>query len=539
MGAMIFQIPHPQIPLDIFRHLRGMIAVSNIQDLSIRGHLAHNKGSVFRATYVLDVFHALEPTMYDTQNIGRYWIFDRPKHTTLEHWLMHGGQQPQYHSFSTTQEDQQPSSPSDRYTVAMSSDDVMMANADDHMVQHEGERSSARHELQVVGAATSNVIEAGMNYMLLQPAIITNMSNAFQIIRAPLNPISALSQAHSLPRLDSSTVLGKRPRGEEGIQCIIGPGKRVQVLCDGHDIGVTIGFVHDKEIDIFVTSGTQEKQYIKSDPLFRSKNEKMVSFHARASEYKRGEFPFMKMPPELRIMVYKILMAQDSKSDDTYEAIRDPWWNLSRERTRGGAVMSRKNGGFMIPGFLMKSRTWVAGDFQKLYLGSARPLLGLNKKMRVEVGQLVFQTKKFDLTSLTIETTCEWLLDIGEIGRQNIKNLAIEWWSPVWSSGRRDRLIRPLDAAADLVELLASCPHIDYLEVRLPYGNGLGRSRVKPHHFNTYCDLKLLRTVTGPDAVRVESPNPPLTRWLFAGMAGVDEQNVRVRQDKHYHWASN
>ncbi|KAF2802605.1 uncharacterized protein BDZ99DRAFT_527333 [Mytilinidion resinicola] len=437
-----------------------------------------------------------------------------------------------------TQEGQQTTSSSDRQAVAVPSGHVMMANVED-MIAQEGEQYRAQNGLQLIAGPPMNVAEADMNDMQPQPMMVSNMPNAHHIMRGPPNRFSTVLQSQSLPRLGTSVRLGKRPRIPEGLQFVLGPGKRIKILCEGHDLGVTIGFNHDKSADISVTSRTQEKPYIKYDPLWPHSNQKLASLHAHASEYKRGEFPFMKMPPEIRIIVYKMLMSKDDPYDDTYEAVHDLWCNSSRENTRRGAVMSRSKGSFMIPGFILKSRTWVNGQYEDHYLGNARSLLALNKTMRAEVGQLVFQTMKFDLTSLTVETICEWLLDIGDIGRHNIKNLSIEWWSPTWGSGSRDHLVRPLDAAADLVELLASCAALRYLGVRLPYGNGLGRSRVKPHHFNTHCDLALLRTVTGAKRVRVESPNPALTRWLVAGMTGVNEQNIQIQQDRHYHWARN
>jgi hypothetical protein len=121
-----------------------------------------------------------------------------------------------------------------------------------------------------------------------------------------------------------------------------------------------------------------------------------------------------------------------------------------------------------------------------------------------------------------------------------VKDISIDWWSSAWESKDRDDQTRTYDAAIELAETLKTLPKLEHFKVRIPYGYGLGKSRLKPQHFATHYQLTSLRSITSIWNLQIETPNKELTEWLLRGMSDTPEaQQPTVQRLGYYYQARN
>ncbi|KAF2802564.1 uncharacterized protein BDZ99DRAFT_527290 [Mytilinidion resinicola] len=133
--------------------------------------------------------------------------------------------------------------------------------------------------------------------------------------------------------------------------------KHVKISSAFNDIEVTVQFDSNSEVRVHLNSHSSVKPYIKDKGNLNFEDE---SFIVRASshQYRPYIFPFLKLPAEIRIMIYELVLGTE----------RIGW--LSQHRGKDSQAFCKPIGSC---------------------LGTARPLMSLYQQIRSEVGAIAFQ----------------------------------------------------------------------------------------------------------------------------------------------------
>ncbi|KAF2802555.1 uncharacterized protein BDZ99DRAFT_527281 [Mytilinidion resinicola] len=185
-------------------------------------------------------------------------------------------------------------------------------------------------------------------------------------------------------------------------------------------------------------------------------------------------FPFFKLPAELRLEIYNLVLDSD---------------NLRGGSMRGRFPVQNK------PGLVCRSMGRRA-------LGVAQKLVWINKKIRTEVAAEIFRIETFDFDSSrfwNLEMVRDILIQIGEVGRDSIKELrAIRWWpwGEDWKTENSPNSEQYRECAAAVVDLIKSCKNLERLSIRLPFHEAITPTVLRPSEFGDLCGLGFILSVT-------------------------------------------
>ncbi|KAF2802563.1 uncharacterized protein BDZ99DRAFT_482701 [Mytilinidion resinicola] len=309
---------------------------------------------------------------------------------------------------------------------------------------------------------------------------------------------------------------GKRPRDPDGddveevprldileVEVIYTAFKKVKIIFEGHELELGVHLAPNGTVEMsFITNSTTNrwiKDETREEASFRNK------LVLRPISTQRRQFPFMKLPAEIRLMIYDLVI--DSPYIWAYTINRSHWY-------RNGRLRASIDGTCLPTG---------------RHLGPVRHLLVMNKQMRAEVSVLLFQAFQIDLNyrgygdpedCCDLSTTRDVLNAVGPPGRANIKKIRLRWWDSRWNSlqDRADPAFS--NVAEEVVNLLKLCGKLDYLHIVIPRHKALRKAGLKPRHFSRTCAFGVLRTVTNVNNVRIHSPGEALGEWLLEGMTG-------------------
>ncbi|KAF2490209.1 hypothetical protein BU16DRAFT_543558 [Lophium mytilinum] len=228
------------------------------------------------------------------------------------------------------------------------------------------------------------------------------------------------------------------------IEILYTPNHGVEVSLANHPIYVELRAKSGGEMEISVAS----RSTVKPEAVKNSGDDKEVfRIHPRHRRPRRSTvFPFLDLPLELRLLVYKFV--------------------LDGNETGWGKKPHKRNVHFVT-------------DLQPL--GQVQKLLWINRQVREEVSN---EAGLFDVNTLHIGHAKSRTLDflrgllemIGETGRENIRGLAwLPWWTPDWGD---ESLNTPhLALATEVVRLLKSCRKLQWVMIYIPPEIPVMRSR--------------------------------------------------------------
>ncbi|KAF2817033.1 uncharacterized protein BDZ99DRAFT_7677 [Mytilinidion resinicola] len=199
----------------------------------------------------------------------------------------------------------------------------------------------------------------------------------------------------------------------------------------------------------------------------------------RTRRRQKNTFPFFELPPELRNMVYGLLLGNSRFSSYTTRL-------GTNELTR---ITSTGNLGIFLP---------------RLRFHRSPPLIRVSRQMRLEYGSLFFNITEFDLTSsyrasTNLEMVCKFLEGIGEIVRANIKKIKIDWWMDAWMTTHSIKLKHELQIYDGFIQhfinVLLTYQKLETLEIHVPNKRALSVSKFKKHLFDWACGFAHLRNL--------------------------------------------
>ncbi|KAF2490203.1 hypothetical protein BU16DRAFT_543552 [Lophium mytilinum] len=298
-----------------------------------------------------------------------------------------------------------------------------------------------------------------------------------------------------IPRSEPADVQGGKPllkiqRDEN--ETITTRAKRVKISSLHNRMEVTVHFDANGEVQIRLQSTSLVRPYLKDIGNLMSGDE--TSFIVQASCHRQSPtiFPFLRLPAELRIMIYDLAL-------DTFQ---DGWL----PRYRKGDPQS-----------LCSPR--------RLLLGSAQPFLNLNRQIRTEVNERVVYATHLNFAHYCeLARVREVLEHIDDSGRDAVKEIrGIQWWSEIWADS--DRRVDDADVkdAVSVVGLLKSCRNLEILQIEVPERRGMGANRLKKSRFLTHCGLLKLSSVRHVPQVDIIAPTSNgLEQWLEHRMRSIE-----------------
>ncbi|KAF2490204.1 hypothetical protein BU16DRAFT_566233 [Lophium mytilinum] len=310
---------------------------------------------------------------------------------------------------------------------------------------------------------------------------------------------------------------GKRPREPEGnnveeIPRLRAPGievlhtafKKVLISFEGHEVRLGVRLAPNGTVEIGFKSNSASTRWIKDET--REEAAFLNRLVLRPVSTQRRCFPFMKLPAEIRLMIYELVVNQYPNT-----VTKDEWFH--------GSTLRPTIDGTCLP--------------TDISFGPMRKLLVMNKQMRAEVSVMLFRTFQLDFNfdyvnyryfdekgRCDLSITRDVLDAIGPLGRANIKKLRIRWWDARWESVQDRSDPAFANVAMEVADLLRQCGKLEQLHVVIPKQKALGKTGLKPRHFSKTCAFGELRAVTNVSNVRIHSPGDALKEWLLEGMTG-------------------
>lgn len=226
---------------------------------------------------------------------------------------------------------------------------------------------------------------------------------------------------------------------------------------------------------------------------------------------KTGSFPFLELPPEIRLEIYDAMCLEADKKFTTISA---------RKFTHGNALILDSS-------FLNDIAHVIKGPYTVAFAG----LVTSNHQLRDEVSAYLLaasvrRTKELQVSVIWFEDLGHFLLKLGPQGRQHLTNLSFTWDNkPRQKRGCSDistplgrESYRDKDGPEKIFKMLATCRNLQNLTVRLD-------------------SWRLLHN--RPDGSCVPIPGPSsgprsLDLWDIPGMQAL--RTVKVRGDLKLHY---
>ncbi|KAF2490210.1 hypothetical protein BU16DRAFT_543559 [Lophium mytilinum] len=294
------------------------------------------------------------------------------------------------------------------------------------------------------------------------------------------------------------------------INLVFHPDGEVKISSSGHPTEVEFQVDPHGELNLSVRSNSTVTPYLKTE-LFDTNGDERLVIRTRPNVYRPTVFTFLKLPEELRHMIYDMVLEADGTSGWLSHYRRNYQnWLVSHRQTR---PVPRSEDG---PGIDFRGHRWC--------LGTAQKLLWINRKIRAEVSAKVFRIAILKLPRgypdefHDLDMVRKVLRQINDFGRKSLRELyRITWWTNSWD-GDKSKKTREIEVVSDVVQLLQACTNLQRLEIGIPERKGLAPSMLKPSKFEGVCGFALLRTIKHVPAVQFWGPNDPLKKWLYDGM---------------------
>ncbi|OCK76797.1 hypothetical protein K432DRAFT_396137 [Lepidopterella palustris CBS 459.81] len=199
--------------------------------------------------------------------------------------------------------------------------------------------------------------------------------------------------------------------------------KRVHITSEGYDVELEVQMLPQK-MALFTKTVhvTRETRFI-APGIEKASNNQALQITIEHRRHWPNIFPFFELPAELRIRIYKEVIAICYRGNMRVPGMKHIW--TSRDTLR-------KN----LPKLCNESA---------FFLGQPRgfSMLAASRQARLEIAPLIFATKRFTIGG--IDLLNNFTTNIGNMGLESIENLTLAWCSKKYSgsSAKESRRIAP------------------------------------------------------------------------------------------------
>ncbi|KAF2802562.1 uncharacterized protein BDZ99DRAFT_482700 [Mytilinidion resinicola] len=194
--------------------------------------------------------------------------------------------------------------------------------------------------------------------------------------------------------------------------------------------------------------------------------------HIQDLHMSKTTFPFLKLPAEIRVMIYGIVLKPSKLRVyiDDFEALYNDVMELAADRVYLPIIRGQR---------------------------TARNLLTTNRQTRIEMAARLFQLTCLDLTTGTVclQTTLRVLHVIGRFGRDNIRTISLRWIDSSWANTSWTNTRRyNVDTAKEVACLLKNCPKLKTLKTKMPASHW-GELEISAKPFGMHHALDALHSI--------------------------------------------